>query len=1133
MNYKVLNSTSSLNFGVVKFILTMKLFLLLILVSSIHLSALEVRSQTISITLGEKKLRNIIAEIEEKTNVSFFFNDHLPQLDKIITISEENQTLHEILNTSLGQAGLDYKEIKEDFYVLIPTEDAANEGFQPLTITGEIMDETGYPVVGATIQIKGTLQGTTTDANGRFSIEVSSTDVILEISFIGMKTIELTPEPAKTHYELQMEYEAIGLQEFVAVGYGTQVKKNISSSITQVDVSQLASAPIPSFEGGLQGRAAGVQVTTSSALAGSAVKVRIRGTSSASANSEPLYVIDGIPVESGEISTSQPGNSVGEYNLQMAANTNVLASLNPADIESIEILKDAAAAAIYGSRGANGVVLITTRRGQAGKTKVTATANFGISDVTNRIDLLDGPTYIKLAQTAWSNAGLPEDRFWQSSGVLRDGLTQEQAMNTNTNWIDEILQIGQFQEYNLSASGGNENTLFFMSGNMKDETSILVGNHYKRYGARINLEHHLNDWANVGGRIMLTHIDNKQVPTSWAGGVSNVTEMLPIWPVYKEDGTFFNLSQNHPVAGILYRDINLKSNQMLGNWFLNLNLFKGFNFRTEFGANLLYNDDFHFRDGLITSHGRTVSSTILGSRVSWNYKNILNFKKRMGIHGLDVLAGIEAQELNYRSNTMVGDTYFNSALVKPSDAETINASYFETGYAFLSYIGRINYDIADRYLLYVTLRADGSSRFAEKNRWGYFPALSLGYIVSDESFFNPVKSVFNFLKLRASYGVVGNSEIGDYSYYSAFSINSYNGNAGLWLQNLGDDQLRWEKTYQLNLGISFEMLKGRIIGEIDYYDKKTKDLLLPFPVSSMTGVASVTKNVGELSNKGIDFDLTTLNIVRPNFSWESKFTLNHNRNKVESLSEELGEGLEIGGLFGSIELYQGHPVGVRATVEWDGVDPATGEDTYLDLDGNRLLYSEIIEQYGNFNSFFAEHKKPIGNPWPLFTGGINNSFTFNDLYLSFLVTYALGVTHSLGEVNRMLSAFGATKVNPTSYILDYWKEPGDNATVSKLGVEGINWTSTTELLKRTDYVRLKDVTLGYRFKLGNQTGIQAFNIYFRASNLLTWTLAPDYYWDPEFAGVVQSRESNNLGVGGDYKTSPQAKTFMLGLSVEI
>jgi TonB-linked SusC/RagA family outer membrane protein len=576
----------------------------------------------------------------------------------------------------------------------------------------------------------------------------------------------------------------------------------------------------------------------------------------------------------------------------------------------------------------------------------------------------------------------------------------------------------------------------------------------------------------------------------------------------------------------------LTNNRIMGNWFLSASLLEGLSFRTEFGTDLMFIDDFHYRDGRVTSHGRTVSSTVLGNRVSWNWKNILNYKKRIREHSFDLLGAIDMQKFTMRTNTILGDTYFNSALTKPTDAALISASYFDTGYSFLSYIGRLNYNFKDRYLLAGSIRADGSSRLAEDNRWGYFPAGSIGYIISEESFFSPLLKIFNFMKFRVSYGVVGNAEIGDHTFISSYGTSTYDGNTGIHITSLGDDQLGWERTTQLDVGLTWEAFNGRISGEFDYYDKYTTDLLLPFPVSGLTGVSTVTKNVGELRNKGFEIMLNTVNVRRGNFTWGTNITLAHNENEVISLAEELGEGLSVTEGLGGFSLFEGYPVGVTEMTVWDGVDPETGEDAYLDSEGNRLLVSEIFDQYDNFNNFHNAHRQPMGNPWPKVSGGIDNRVTWKSWYLNLLFTYAAGMDFTMGEQKKELAAFGSAKVNPSAFIYERWQEPGDDAPLSKMRIENVNWSTTTEHLHRTDYIRLKDLTIGNHFALTENPFIQGVNVFLKFTNLLTFTKAPDFFWDPEYTGVVQARTQNNLNAGASYKAAPQAKFYMVGVSLD-
>jgi hypothetical protein len=510
---------------------------------------------------------------------------------------------------------------------------------------------------------------------------------------------------------------------------------------------------------------------------------------------------------------------------------------------------------------------------------------------------------------------------------------------------------------------------------------------------------------------------------------------------------------------------------------------------------------------------------------------MINYKTRIGDHDFDVLLAQDAQTFSSSTNFVIGDTFINSTLNRPQDAAIINASYAESEYSFLSFIGRINHNWRNKYLVSLSIRADGSSRFSDGNKWGYFPAASVGWVLSDESFFS--SNTLNFVKLKASYGLVGNAEIGDYAFASTFNTLTYNGNTGLFLGNLGDDDLSWETTAQLNLGISWEAFNSRISGEIDYYEKITSDLLLPFPVSGMTGVGSVTRNVGELSNKGLDLMINTLNIKKRDFSWETTLTFNYNENEVLSVGDNLNEqgGLTVSGIFSSVSIFPGYPVGVTEAVEWMGVDPATGEDTYLNNEGQVLLFSEVIDQYGSFDEFWNQNRRPMGNPWPKYTGGVENKFTFKNFYGSVLFTFSTGQQFVDGYQKQLAQPFGGEKVNPGTNILDAWNAPGDNATQSRVTTNNVRWPESSEFIYDTDFLRLRDLTIGYRFPFP-KWGLNNLNIYTQFINILTFTKAPDFFWDPEFTGVVQSRTANNTGAGGAFKQTPQAKSIIFGISVD-
>lgn len=1109
----------------------MKLSGFIIIATSFHLLAAESYSQTTKINVDTEcsTVLQVLNSIEQQSEFYFLYSTKLVDVDREVSLNYQDVLINDVLAGLFKGTDVDFlvmdKQIVLSNKELLGKTPPADKPQQGRTITGTVTDQNGEPLTGVTIQIKGTNIGTITDADGKYSLSSVPENAVLVFSFVGMKTVEMQIG-SQNIINMVMKEELFGIEEVVAIGYGSQIRKNLSSSISKVSGEELAAMPVPSFEAAIQGRVPGVQVTTSSALAGSAVRVRIRGTSSVSANTEPLYILDGMPLESGAISSNQPFTAARDWTLQVAANTNALASLNPADIESIEILKDAAAAAIYGSRGANGVVLINTKRGRSGQTRVNATVNIGVSDATHVPEFLNAEQYIELAQEAWVNSGNDISTFWTNSGVLRYGNTEAQAKATDTDWTGETLRLGSKQDYNVGVSGGTDKSIFYLSFNYLDEKTILKGNHYKRYGTRLNLEHSISDRFRVGGRMMIAHVDDKQVPTSWAGGAGQASQWLPIEPVYREDGTYFG---RNPVAQIDYYDILLKNTQFVGNWFLNAKIIEGLSFRTEFGVNLLNNDDFHYKNTSADPTGRAVSGTLIGAKTSWDWKNILNYNRRFGNnHNLDVVLATEAQKTTDKENAILGDGYFNSEMRKPIDAENNKIMYSENGYSFLSYIGRINYDLMGRYLLSVSVRMDGSSRFGPENRWGFFPAASLGYILSEEEYFTPLTGVVNFLKIRASYGIVGNAEMGNYRFYSTYTTRNYDGNTGIHVENIGDDQLGWEETAQLNAGLSFQLLDGRFSGELDYYIKTTTDLLLGWPVSRFTGVTSVTKNIGELENKGIELQLTSQNIITDDFLWETTFTAGQNKNEVTSLGE--AEGL-VGeeAKASQTALFLGYPIGTILISEWGGVDPATGEDTYYDLDGNLLTISEINDQYGNFNAFDNVNRKPMGKPYPTWMGGLNNRLSYKNWEFSFLFNFAYDLEFLSSEATRWNGAFSGSKTNVPVEWMDRWQQPGDETDIHKLTTANINWRRTSQYLHRVDYIRLRDVTLAYNLNFSGDAFIRGMRISLKATNALTFTKAPGYYWDPEYVPV----NAGNLGGLESHYTAPQAKMFTLGISLSL
>lgn len=1117
MNFKCNNVLFFLRCKLLKII--MRTFIFFFLTTVFGFNANNVLSQNIKLKIDSDKtlsVDQVFDLIMDKTDYIFMYQEgifnHFPK----VKVKKGTIRVNNLLARSLEKGdfeatiGIDNtiivkKKIIEDIPIVLQ-----------FLASGTVINENNLPLLGASIIEKGTTNGTQTDFDGNFSLEVADENAILVISYIGYGTKEVS-----VNNQIQLLAQLVpvksSLDEVIITGYGSQIKKTLSSSISKVDGEDIAGFPVPSFEATLQGRAAGVQVTTGGAMSGAPVKIRIRGSNSAVGGSDPLYVIDGVVVESGAQSNANP---VGGFYLDFG--TNVLASINPNDIESMEVLKDAAATAIYGARGSNGVILVTTKKGARGKTKVNLSIDTGVSEPTNRLEYVNSKEYIFLAQETWYNAGNDPADFWNNSGVLANGLTREEALNTETNWQDQALGSGFSTNLNISASGGDEKTRFYISGGVLDENSIFIGNEYLKISTRTNIEHSISDKLKVGTTMTYTDIDNNPIPVQ--EGLGKATNALPIWPVRNSDGSYFRPIDNVRASIDLW-DISIKSKQFLASWYLNYKILDGLVFRSEYGLNTLNTIDQQYRDASLNNSGLATAFIAQGDRKSWNYKNLLNYSKKIGGHNFDFLIGMESQKTTQNSSVISGQGFVNSTLKTPQDAAQVVANYTESAYTFMSFLSRLNYDYKGKYLFSLTARRDGSSRFGVNNQWGFFPAVSLGYNISEEPYFKPLKKVVNFLKLRGSYGLSGNAEIGNYLFASTYSQSNYNGNNGITLANIGDDELGWETTEQLDLGLSFELFDGKVRAEVDYYDKLTSDLLLPFPVSVVSGRTQVTTNLGKISNKGFEILLGITAFDNGTFSWDSEVIFARNKNEVIDIGDN-EEGLTIPG-FGDTSIFVGQPIGIQVMPIWLGVDPATGLDIYQDLEGNALRKDLAIAEYGSLNNFLNSNLQPFGNPFPDFTGGFNNRFKWKDWYVNILFTFEYGADYiASGEAINTKYAFSSYTATPLRNALNRWRNPGDITEVAQLTTDPTIFSRTSEYVSDVDFLRMRDLTIGHILNPKKLGFVESVNIYMKLTNYLTFTNAKPWVYDPE-----TYRNSGNLNLVDRWKSSPQAKTIMLGLNL--
>lgn len=1022
------------------------------------------------------------------------------------------------------------------------------------TITGKVLDEsTGEALIGAAAVIEGTTIGTVTNVDGIFVLSnIKAGKIELTVSFIGYKKIvrELTigaNETVTSNFNLLADM--MQLDELVVIGYGTKRKKEITGSIVSVKSDELRDVGATDAISRIEGRAVGTQLLNNNGLAGGEKSIRIRGTSSLLTSSEPLYVVDGVPIISGN--TTDNG--------KFADGTSALAQINPEDIESMEILKDASAAAIYGSRSANGVVLITTKQGKKGDAKVDVNYYRGTSSETNRLALLNGPEYLKYAKQAYLNSALydPETRLMDLSEAsvlvaennfyndLPFGIDSAMAENTNTDWVDEMMRVGLVQNFNISTSGATDKTTYFLSGTYRDEKGILVGNDFVRTSGRVNITHQVKDWLQVGTNFNITNTKINRVPTSWAGGLGTAqSRSLPIMPI-DTNGVYFA-----PRSGVNVVAFNENFNyvadatSILSNVFAKFDITDHLSFRSDYGLN-----DYYLREetyqGTITQEVAEANDRRLHI-INWNWINTLQFKKDFNAHSLTALGGSQLSASEDIGSYVTGTDFPAPSLQLPGNASTRDGGTWHEAYRFSSLFGRLAYDYSDKYYMDFSVRYDGSTRFGKDHRWGVFPAGSVGWIISEESFWP--SEFISFLKLRGSYGLTGNAEFGNFQWFGSYYSTKYNETPGIGYSRIENPELAWEKTLQQDIGIDFAFMQGRVNGGFDYYIKNTTDMLMDVNIPATSGALTVTRNVGAMDNYGFEFFITSRNIVKEHFKWTTDFNIARNKNKIVKITPT-----EIAGeTFGNNYAVQGETIGAWKLVEWYGIanaysqvtvtDWATDEQTETIQKDIEILPGEelFVNHWGEItNEFdFDRDAKIQGNPYPDYFGGINNTFMIYDFDFSFLFTFSLGqeVYRDDGKFleggfdgnwNQMTNAMNAwTPANPEDP-REEWVPAFDTDVPMAFWQQDNRNYNSTRYLSEASFVRLKTVVFGYTLpiRLARKIGFSKMRVYFNGQNLLTFTNYPG--WDPE----VNRDASGNTTRGVTYLSPPQVKSYNFGVNL--
>ncbi|HEX2608907.1 MAG TPA: TonB-dependent receptor [Flavisolibacter sp.] len=952
-------------------------------------------------------------------------------------------------------------------------------------VTGQVVDNDNQsPLQGANVTVKGTRSGTTTDISGRFRITVPAGSQTLVISSSGFVTREVNLSADQTSYDITLARNVAALDEVVVVvAYGTQEKKKVTGSVGKVSARELENVPLPSVDQILQGKVAGLQSVASSGQPGAAQDIRIRGIGSISASSSPLFVIDGIPVNTGDASS-------------LTNSSNLLASLNPNDIESISVLKDASASSIYGSRAANGVIIINTKKGRAGKTRVRLDAEFGTNDIANRPDAgkpLNKEELFDLYSDGLVNAGFdPAD----VGPILNDAFGFDKPANYD--WLDLVTRRGSQQQLNLSVSGGDPKTQFFLSGGYFKQQSPVLGSDLKRYSSTMNLRHQLNQKISVGINLNLSSF--RQTGATEAANFRNpilaALGLLPTQEAFNADGSP-NFDPNiftqiyNPLAIIQYDKQSNQTSKLLGSGTVEYRPISNLKLTSRFGVDYNNIEEYTFYNPTFGDAASTqgFSGNAYTRLYNWVWTNFVDYTFKGLQNRLDgsVTVGYEAQQSRTYTQSGQGNVLpKNSSIVYPVPAVPTIASVVGSDYSFNSIFSRAQLNFLGKYSLSGSVRRDGSSRFGADNRFGTFWSVGAAWNIDQEDFMKN-SNVFSSLKLRSSYGVNGNAGIGNYNWRSVFLFNStYNGAPASYQNSIGNNNLTWEQNKPFDIGLEIGVLKSRLSLEADYYIRKTDNLLLNEPLSGTGGFTTYSNNVGAMENKGVELTLNANPVKTKDFNWTISINSAWNKNRVTRLREGVDE--VIGNPF---TLKVGEDVQSYYLRQWAGADPANGDPLWY-----------VDESKGATTNEFSQAKRSIvGSASPKGFGGFSTSLTYKFITLDAQLNYQYG-NYIFNQWDFIFISDGAfLGLNHNRRELERWRKPGDITDVpAYVNGNGTNSNdNSTRYLYKGDYIRLRNVSVGVDIpkSVTQRLNIESARFYVRGTNLWTKTFDDHLTADPE------------------------------------
>lgn len=1091
--------------------------IVIIAVCASSLYAKEAKSQvvlqkTFSLVVQNQPLSKVIRDVQKQTKVKFTFSPSTINTGKLITYSAYQKTIGDFITDVLKPNNINY-EIIEDRIVLFPSKiEQPQTVIEPVLIvnpdkivTGNVVDEKGEPLAGVTITEKGKSNGVVANDKGYFSIKVTDDNAVLLFSSVGYYDVELKVSQISSE-SIVLKEKVKGLQEVVVVGYGTSKKKDLTGAVSSINSKDLKSLPVSDIGQAMQGRASGVQVLTSGAP-GSNVTFRIRGTGTIN-NSDPLLVIDGIP-------TDVPLNT-----------------LSPDDIASIEVLKDASAAAIYGSRGANGVILITTKRGSSQKNNLEFKSFVGQQQATNIVEMLDASQFASLHNEMMQNNGQTQNPAYANPLSLGKG----------TDWLNSLFNKATIQSYSLSYSGGGPKSTYYVSGTVLDQKGIVLNTSYRRYTLQFNSESKVFDWLKFGNNLTLSN----DVKKSGDYNIRNAMAALPVQPIYNPDGSYSGPvgkaswygDIRNPIGTATLTENSTTGYNVLGSLYAEVSFAKDLKFKTTGGIQASFWNNRSWSPAYNWQPIPQPNSYLYQSSnksITFLWDNYLTYSKVLNQkHHITVLAGSSAQNnrydymdgsiQNFASNT-------TQQLSNGTAQPTIGGNASE--WALFSLIGRVNYGFENKYLLTATIRRDGSSRFGASNRWGWFPSGSAAWRISEESFMKEVKWISD-LKVRAGYGITGNQNIGNYSFASVLQTVQYNFNSqtvsAVVPLAIPNPNVRWEGVEQANIGIDASLFDDRIKVTADAYIKNTNDMLVPMSVPISTGYSDIVVpsiNAGKVRNKGYEFSITSQN-TKGEFEWTTNFNFSYNKNEVVSLNDSVPIYTGSIGLNQNLAIQKaGYPVSAFYGFITNGIFQSQAEvDKYaVQVPGNdpynRTSPGDIkFRDLNNDGKIDDADRTYIGNPSPRYIFAMNNTFSYKGFDLSIFLQGVEG--NDIFNANRIYQEGMAVAQNQTKTVLNRWTPDNPSTTIPRAVFNDPNKNTrvSNRFIENGSYLKIKNVTLGYNLPVKFIVGakLQSARIYISAQNLYTFTNYTGF--DPE------------VSVSGiDLNVYPVTRTISAGVNI--